>query len=455
MNLLKIAVGDLFARKTRLILTILGIVTGVAALVFLLSLTAGVNKAILKGLVGSIPETELVVTPEETELLGIFKKDLTGIDLDDNRIDEIKTTIDGIDKIYGIGSLENIPTRLEGTFEPARLGTIGGLAEKIPGTRKLARDFSSDCAIFGIPRELLLSGLTDEETETMQEYDYFTDERPVPIVISRHLLEMFNMGLVKAWGLPKFSEKIILGQRFKLYFGQSDMFRMHEKQRIPPVECEVVGTSVRAPVMALTVPPQYLEDWREKYFGEPRKRIYKQLIIIASTLRKVADIETQLEEMGFDVRTNKNTIDKINTITVSVGVIFSIVGIIILIISSVGIVNVLTMAVNEEAVDIAILRAVGATKTHVRFIYFTKAAIIGVMGSVYGIFIGLIGSLIADKIALAFLKNIAYRPDSFFAATSSIILLCFLIGFGFSLIAGVLPASRAASLKPAEILSQG
>ena len=46
-------------------------------------------------------------------------------------------------------------------------------------------------------------------------------------------------------------------------------------------------------------------------------------------------------------------------------------------------------------------------------------------------------------------------PDNFFHVTFVFALGCFALGFIFSLLAGILPANRAASLNPAQVLRQG
>jgi ABC-type lipoprotein release transport system permease subunit len=113
------------------------------------------------------------------------------------------------------------------------------------------------------------------------------------------------------------------------------------------------------------------------------------------------------------------------------------------------------MSVYEEATDIAILRAVGARKSHVRGIYLLKAGFIGLLGALDGLVIGLIAIGITNNLAEKYLQNLPYRPDTFFLPSVSLAVGCFLVGLVFSLVAGVIPANIAASLNPSKVLREG
>jgi ABC-type lipoprotein release transport system permease subunit len=69
--------------------------------------------------------------------------------------------------------------------------------------------------------------------------------------------------------------------------------------------------------------------------------------------------------------------------------------------------------------------------------------------------IGFIVMWIGDRILLSYLKDYPFVPKSFFAPTWQLVLICFFVGFFFSVIAGIAPANHAAKLKPAVVLRQG
>jgi len=438
-NLLFISVKDLLARKGRLLLTMMGITVGVTCLLFLLSLTAAIKKKVLTEVLGTIPETELHVMPMEVEAGAIRFRKMGAPTLDDKQIEKIKKSVPGIRKIYAIESLD-VPAEIEGTFR------VKVLKADLPIT-----GFRTDCGVSGIPRELLLDGMDRPE-----EYVFSVDKDPVPIVLSTHLVEMYNMHFAKAMGMPKVSGKWIREQEFDLTIGESGVIRTGSTRGIiGPFKCKVVGVSRQAPIWSVSVPPPYISYWRKLYFGEEKETGYQKLVIFAESVNQVDEMEAKLKKMGFDVVTNRETISKINTASTIINALVVVLGLIVLLISSASIINILTMSVYEEATDIAILRSVGARKAHVRGIYFLKAGLIGLIGALDGLIIGFIAVGIANSLAQKYLHNLPYRPDTFFLPSVSLALGCFLVGLVFSLAAGVIPANIAASLNPSKVLREG
>jgi ABC-type lipoprotein release transport system permease subunit len=552
-NLALMALRDLLSKKVRLVLNLLGIVIGVSALLFLLSLTEGMRKTILRELVGSIPVTEMTATPAELDvpapdlgrtmkLFGVEKGESLVLrqrlreDLTDETVREIEA-LPGVRRVYGVRTLKRVPTRVQGWFF---------------GIEKA--DFYSDTVVFGYPRELLegdvedLSDYSFRPKGVFETYPFHTkfateveqallttrmelaeaEGTYVPAVLSRRLLRAYNLSFAAGEGLQvlqRVSEKSLIGQLIYVRFGLEDDFFTYQNTLEPiGTVIKVVGLSDRVPELGFAVPPEYLELWENAYYKAPQPSVYQQLVIQA---RSVADVEpvrqallpvgtrlralrearklsieeaaaaarltpAQLEaveagpvrttmtaedahrlirayatalradademvaayDRGFDmdVASKKETIDKINSVTTFVRFAFVLVVAIILGITAVGILNVLMMSVYEERVDIGILRSVGARKGHVRFIYLLKAFLIGLIGSLAGLALGWLAMAGADALAHAFLRGLAYAPETFFIAEWQFVALSMAMGIGFAMFAGISPANHAAHLKPSVVL---
>ena len=254
-NLLLLAFRDFFARKGRLFLSILGIICGVASLLFLLSLIESVKRTVKNELIGKIPITEMTVRLKERKMGYSLSADYSRFNED--LVDFMKG-LDGVDKIYPIRALD-IAAEMEG-----KIKVFG----KIPvGT------FRTETAVFGVPREIIMDGLKHPE-----KYVFDPEAEKVPIVISKSTLEVYNIGLAKTLGYGRFHEDALLGQEFELSFGDVPGMALTERgggrsrdYRIEPVNCKVVGVSKRAPMMGISVPLGYIQSWREKYAsGDPR-----------------------------------------------------------------------------------------------------------------------------------------------------------------------------------------
>jgi putative ABC transport system permease protein len=112
-----------------------------------------------------------------------------------------------------------------------------------------------------------------------------------------------------------------------------------------------------------------------------------------------------------------------------------------LLVSGIGIMNIMLATVSARIHEIGIRKAIGATRREIRFQFMSEAILISLIGGIIGIIIGL-----AIPFSVRFLT--AYRiPISGLSAIIAI-LVSSLVGIIF----GTLPATRAAELDPVESL---
>jgi putative ABC transport system permease protein len=127
-----------------------------------------------------------------------------------------------------------------------------------------------------------------------------------------------------------------------------------------------------------------------------------------------------------------------DVITTAVGAI----GGISLLVGAIGILTMMWIAVNERVEEIGLMRALGATERNVQRLFLLEAVILTVLGGIAGIVIGLGISAIL-RVAVPGLP--VYTPPRYIGAA---LLVCAVTG----LLAGVVPARRAALLHPIEAL---
>ncbi len=127
-----------------------------------------------------------------------------------------------------------------------------------------------------------------------------------------------------------------------------------------------------------------------------------------------------------------------DVITTAVGAI----GGISLLVGAIGILTMMWIAVNERVEEIGLMRALGATERNVQRLFLLEAVILTVLGGIAGILIGL---GISALLRLTVPGLPVYTPPRYIAAA---LLVCAVTG----LLAGVVPARRAALLHPIEAL---
>ena len=113
-----------------------------------------------------------------------------------------------------------------------------------------------------------------------------------------------------------------------------------------------------------------------------------------------------------------------------------------LIISGIGIMNIMLVTVTERTREIGIRMAVGASRKEILLQFLTEAVLISLGGGILGI---LVGVSIPLSVQL-FVENVAIP------VSPASIIIAFSVSCGVGLIFGMLPASRASKLNPTEAL---
>jgi putative ABC transport system permease protein len=127
-----------------------------------------------------------------------------------------------------------------------------------------------------------------------------------------------------------------------------------------------------------------------------------------------------------------------NIITASVGAIAGI----SLVVGAIGILTMMWIAVGERTNEIGLVRAIGASRRQVHWIFLTEAAALATLGGLIGVVVGL---GICDVLRTAVPGLPVHTPMVFLVAAV-------VISVATGLLSGVLPARRAAAMDPIEAL---
>lgn len=113
-----------------------------------------------------------------------------------------------------------------------------------------------------------------------------------------------------------------------------------------------------------------------------------------------------------------------------------------LLVGGVGILTIMTIAVKDRTGEIGLLRALGATKRQILLLFLGEAVVLAVVGGLAGLLLGWLCSWLLGVLVPALPTHTSWFY-AFMAET---------LAMAIGLVAGVLPASRAASLDPVEAL---
>jgi putative ABC transport system permease protein len=196
----------------------------------------------------------------------------------------------------------------------------------------------------------------------------------------------------------------------------------------------------------------------QKMFG--RGRTFDRIDLALAPGVTAADAERELTALlgpGFEIQPPATRGRQAETMLAGYAVMVSISSAFALFVGMFIIYNAFAIAVTQRRSEIGVLRALGATRRQIRWLFLGESAALGTIGSVAGLGLGL---LIAHATAAtlsglaADLYGVAQQASD--ATTRPVVLaLAVVIGVATSVVAAVIPARNAANVDPVQALQKG
>lgn len=193
-------------------------------------------------------------------------------------------------------------------------------------------------------------------------------------------------------------------------------------------------------------------DLRDLVRGGSGSPTYTSLTVRANRPSDVAGIESSIKGMGFSTFSLLDATRNLRLFFTVFDLLLAIFGSLALAVATLGIVNTLVMAILERRREIGVLKALGASDRDVKQIFFAEAGVMGLAGGILGVGFGwLIGQVVTLGTNI-YLKRQQLPPAHVFYIPWWLVAGSILFAVIVSLVAGLYPASRAARLNPVEAL---
>lgn len=182
------------------------------------------------------------------------------------------------------------------------------------------------------------------------------------------------------------------------------------------------------------------------------KNGYGSIILKADQKENIAGIADAIGKMGYGVSTAQDMLDQINQMLLGIGIVLAAIGGISLFVAAIGIINTMVMAGYERIREIGVMRACGATRTTIRTLFTSEAALLGLLGGIFGLGlsfgIGKLANYITDKYVSSI--DLPFDKVTSFPWWLIVGVLAFTTIIG--LLAGLGPAIRSSRLNPVDAL---
>ena len=393
---IRVALGALRANKLRSLLTMLGIVIGVAAVIAVVALGNGAQKAV-NDRIAALGTTLLTVNPGQAQQGGVR----TGGGGARLTIDDAKALVDRGTKIAAV------QPEMQGQLQVSYLNkntntSIVGVTANYPEVRKFE----------------------------MQTGRFFSNTED----LSRQRVAVLGPAVVDNLGLQ--TPEAIVGEAIRvrgIQFtvvgvfkskGQTNGFNNPDDQILIPITTarfRVLGNN-RVRSISILAPTE--DD------------IPETMADIEKILRREHKLRPGRDD-DFQIRNQADFLNTLGETTQVFSLLLAGIAAVSLLVGGIGIMNIMLVSVTERTREIGIRKALGATKLNILFQFLIEAVVLCLLGGMLGIMVGAGGAVLFHRLA-------GWNTD---VGISSVVIAFFFSAF-VGVVFGVYPARRAAGLDP-------
>jgi ABC-type antimicrobial peptide transport system permease subunit len=176
---------------------------------------------------------------------------------------------------------------------------------------------------------------------------------------------------------------------------------------------------------------------------------YDYVMLHTASINDATRISGDVEGTGFESSTLQVFLDQVNRIFAILQTMLSSVGLLALLVASIGIVNTMIMAIYERTREIGILKALGSSNGDVLRMFMVEAGMIGLLGGIVGVFLGWLLGLGLNRVIVDYMRQQQIPIDApFFVVTWELVAGALVFATLVGVLAGIYPAFRAARLDP-------
>ena len=403
---LKMSLVSLKVNKMRSILTSLGIIIGVSAVIIMLAVGSGASKKVQDNM-ASMGSNLLTVRSASAKAGGVRQ---------------------------GIGSKPTLTIKDANAIEKNVSGIDAISVASSEGKQLMYGNQNWSTSVYGVMPQYLYIKNYDVELGRGLNFDDVRNTAKVAILGSTVATELFGdldpVGKIIRVGNVPF--KVIGTLKSK---GSSGPFDQDDLIFIPitTAQRKVFGTAFPGTVNMILVKGDDADT-----LDKTQKEI--------EALLKVRHRISKNQDNDFEVRNSAEFQEKIQSTVNTFAILLASIASVSLLVGGIGIMNIMLVSVTERTKEIGIRMAIGAKASDIRLQFLIEAVILSLAGGLIGVITGILGTKLIEFLSTVNQMDLATNISLFSIILSFV--FSGLVGVGF----GFYPAYKASLLNPIEAL---
>lgn len=435
LDLLRMSSSNLWKRKVRTILTVLGVVIGVAAIVVMISLGLGLSRSLTAQYESYGSLTQVTVQEPWNSSSDEEQKRL-----DDKLVAEIEA-MDHVESVYPVMSLNAL----------AKSGGYEGYLQIQALPKKAFEDMNIDVGEGRLPGQ-------DEELT------FFYGCQVLQNFSSKNGQDYWSTGILPDIDLMR--DPIFTIFDTDAYYQSQGTQQEGTTPVEPPKKYLIPVCGVEAsneegysqygwytycdidmliPELKRIFKNKVIPGQPSTKTGKPYKEIfYNELRVNVDDMDHVLEIQNYLTDMGYEAYSNAEWLESEQKTMGYIQAVLGGIGAVSLLIAAIGITNTMMMSIYERTKEIGVMKVLGCDLRNIRSLFLMEAGFIGLIGGGIGLVLSYLISAVINRVvasASEYMQGISYIP--FWLAGLSLV-FAVLVG----MISGFFPARRAMRLSP-------
>lgn len=418
--LINLALKNIKEKKAQIILAIISLSIASASLMLFMGLDAGIQNVTFDELEKSSPLTQITVRPPATKnsLISLLSSDRKGITQEE--IDEI-SNIHGIKKIYPQTHFKSIAS-----VEIDALGL----------------NFASDAMVFGIEKGFIENDIPKDES-------WQSTSEPYPVILPSRILELYNLSIAPAQGLPTFNEEQLIGRELTLFPEYSSFFPSLG-DRSKRITLKIAGFSDKVNLAGITLPFEVVKSLNEKL--DTPDQGYLEIYVESENATQTTDIAAKIEALGYRTAYFQKNAKDVQAKLAYLSIVIGIISFIIFTITGVAIASTFLTRVSEKTKELGLFRALGASKSQIRQLILIESITVGIIGSFFGIILALISKVLLSYFLISKFADFSTLQGDLISTSPILIIQTIFFTTLLTIIASYIPARKASNISPLEAI---